>query len=199
MGTPLTKSGLPRMPRRLSQELARLEYVAITCVAPSEQGPTRVAMARNIQRRFHDLQEMSWLPLKVHFIVWTPGKPVAMRVEQEAHKLLEQKHKHDKWFDVPVRFAANAILLAAERLRVTVFSHNDMIKRCAEMERSSLERARLALERKSYFRGDKSKAQASYQEIEPPPRKRKRRQRRHRSARQDIATKLKPDRDHPYR
>jgi len=189
------------MPRRLSQELARLEYVAITCVAPAENGPVRIAMARNIQRRFHDLQELSWLPLKVHFIVWTPGKPVAMRIEQEAHRLLQERHQHDKWFNVPVRFAANAVLLAAERLKVVVFSHNDMIKRCAEMERSNLERTRLMHERKPYFRADKSRAQASYDQdvVEPAPRKRKRRTRRHRNAKQEIATKLKPNRDHPYR
>ena len=188
------------MPRKLGQELARLDYVALTVIAPEgHAGPARVSIAREIRKRFHDIQTMSWQPLKLHFIVWTPGLPVAERIELEAHKLLSSRHKHGKWFDVPPHYASNAIVLSAGKLHLPIFSHSEMIKRCAQLERSALDKFRL--DRVSFFRTERSTVQPHYSMdvIEPPARKRKKRKRRFRTPKQAVATKQKPSRDHPFR
>src|SRR5262249_33909153 len=142
-----------------------------------------------------------WEPLTVHAVLWTPGAPVAARIEAEAHRLLDTagRRLNDKWHDVPARFAVNALVIAATKLKLPTFSHSEMIRRCAMIERERLERLRV-----SWFRSDRAEVQAAYPvELEPIPRKRKRRKRGHRRGGLSLVraapTRTKPGRDHPFR
>jgi|SRR5215831_1235209 len=158
------------MPRRLRGELARLDYVAVLVVGREDgSGPTRVGVSREPGKVFRELQFFTWEPLRVCLVAWTAGLPVAERIEAEAHRLLEKRRRHGKWFDVPSKYATGAVLVSARKLRLPIFSHGEMLRRCAELERASMDRLRLP-----YFRTTPSAAQSSYRPEEPPPRKRQR-------------------------
>jgi hypothetical protein len=190
------------MPRGLSLELRKLEYTCLYVIGPLNGQPVRVDYAGQIHKRFSELQTLSWQPLKLHHIVWTAGRPLAERIAEHAHGYLSARRLNDTWFDVPANLAVNALRIAAEKLNLPTFSHDEMVRRCAAMERAKFERARLGEtngKHPNHFVSEKPKALANYaaEVAEPPPRKRKRKGGRRRAGVQ--ATKAKPHRDHPFR
>lgn len=42
---------------------------------------TKIGISQDPVRRFSDIQHANWLPLSLHRYWWTPGRPLAVRIE----------------------------------------------------------------------------------------------------------------------
>lgn len=139
----ITKSGLKGV-RGVSREFLRIQYSAVYAIGPKDHGrPVKVGYAGNIFERFANIQSGAWVPLSVHYLVWTGGRPVAVRLEAEAHRLLDAAGRRirGEWFDVSHELARDAIHVAAQNLKLPIFSHGEMLRRCEyaqEMEFKSI-------------------------------------------------------------
>jgi T5orf172 domain len=108
------------------------EAHCVYVIAPSKEYPCKIGYTDNIRARFCSIQPGNWIELSVHYLIWTPGKPIALRIESLVHNLLCKAGKRavGEWFNVNVDFAKKTIWnLALDTYPTIEFvSHSDMIK-----------------------------------------------------------------------
>lgn len=98
-------------------------------VAADEAGPCKVGYAQDIVTRFVSMQNGNWQRLFVHYLLWTPGKPVALRMEDYCHTVLPNRLLGE-WFAVEVSQAIDAVRTAANECypALQMYEHDEMVR-----------------------------------------------------------------------
>lgn len=104
---------------------------AVYVVAPAEQRPVKIGYAWDLPARHVVIQTGNWNPLSVFGVVWTPGYPVAARLESVAHDRLKDRKIFGEWFDAPAGEVVELLDALCKELYPTVWflSHHDMIEK----------------------------------------------------------------------
>lgn len=94
--------------RRFLRERGRC---CVYVVGPVRGMPSKIGIAMDIVARMSSIQSGNWTDMVVHSLVWTPGKLVALRVEERVHEILKRAGKWvtREWFNVPPEWAQKAI------------------------------------------------------------------------------------------
>ena len=111
-----------------------LKCAGIYCVyviAPEVGHPVKIGMAFDIYERLAAITTSHWKKLVVHYLLWTPGKPVAKSLETRAHELLTHAGKRlsGEWFSITPDWAQKTIRTAADTLYPALekIEHAEMI------------------------------------------------------------------------
>src|SRR5947208_3494397 len=102
------------VPRGLRDEFEELEYTAVYLMGPEAGRPVRIGWASNPGARVMEAQTYHWRPVRCHYTLWTPGKPIAQRIVEEAGRLLDKRKLRNEWFDITVELAVGATHVAAQ-------------------------------------------------------------------------------------
>lgn len=139
---PQTSGVKPSIPRGLSMYMDGVRYAAVYAIGPQPGRPIKVGYAIDVGERLSALNVGHWNPLIIHHLVWTPGPPVAKRIETEAHRLFNVAKVgiRGEWFDVPAKLARDTIYVAAKNLGLPLFSHKQAVRRLEHMQRKEWER-----------------------------------------------------------
>lgn len=105
---------------------------AVYVIGPKQKRPIKIGVASDIHARFANIQTCNWEQLWMYYCLWTAGNVVATRLEQLTHKILEKNHVRGEWFDITPDLARETIHLAADKLQIKTFTHQDMLKRLAK-------------------------------------------------------------------
>lgn len=127
--------GIPFFRRHADVQLFRkLGFACTYAAGPLSGRPLRVGWTATPSGRFDELQQAHWRELKIHEIVWTPGKPLAQRLDDEVRRLLTQagRHMRGHWFDVPVEMIVPTFQVATDNLKIPTFTHDTMLQRFDE-------------------------------------------------------------------
>ncbi|WP_158226447.1 GIY-YIG nuclease family protein [Bradyrhizobium sp. UFLA03-84] len=129
----------PRKRKHLRQVKACCVYV----IGESNAGPMKIGIAGDIVQRFKQIDESGSAKQAVHYLMWTPGRPVATRIENYTHSLLLRAGRGLKgeWFNVDLETAKMTIKWAARELypNASLYSHEKII---AQLEKKVMERPR---------------------------------------------------------
>ncbi|GBD48082.1 GIY-YIG nuclease family protein [Methylopila sp. Yamaguchi] len=128
----ITKAGRAVTPRGVGKACREIGYCAVYIIGFDDAPePVKIGIAADVGARFDALQVGNWRKMKLHAVIWTAGRPLALRVEQKTHDLLERAGKRvaGEWFSVPPEWAAKAIATAAASLDIRTFSDAEMRKR----------------------------------------------------------------------
>lgn len=103
----------------------------VYAISPLCSGPTKIGVASDIVQRFAAVLTGNWQPVAVQFLLWTPGRPVAARIEEQVHETLKaaRKHRANGWFDIAAPEAKAKIEQTAAELypAVQFCRHKEMI------------------------------------------------------------------------
>jgi Meiotically up-regulated gene 113 len=86
--------------------LARRKYlrsIQVYCVyviCPDGLKPCRVGSTVDVVDAQVQLQRGCWFKLHISFVLWTPGKVIARRIESACHTSMEAFRLDGDWFDV---------------------------------------------------------------------------------------------------
>jgi hypothetical protein len=127
--------GLPFFRRHSDIRLfKRLGFACVYAFGPQSGRPLKIGWTSQPSGRFTDLSTSHWTDMKIHDVVWTPGPPLAKRLEKEIHRILTKAGKHLKgeWFDVPVDMIVPIFQVATDNLKIPTFTHDAMLERFEE-------------------------------------------------------------------
>lgn len=105
--------------------------VCLYVLADESGKPCRTGFTFDLGSRVAALQAGNARPLLVHFALWTPGKPVAIRIDHAARsRLTGQGKRNGVWFDVAATEAAATIKSLATEFypRASLLEHAQMIE-----------------------------------------------------------------------
>lgn len=129
------------MGKRTSKVYRGMEYSAVYVVGPTEGRPVKIGMTADPEHRFTNLQHGAWVELRRFYTAWFVGKPLSMRVEAEAHRILDDAERRirGEWFDVTAEFGEKTILVAARNLGLDVLDEEEYERRAKKaMERDAV-------------------------------------------------------------
>jgi hypothetical protein len=127
--------GLPFFRKHADLKLfSSLGFASVFAIGPEGGGPLKVGWSENPKHRFSQLQNAHWKQLKIHEITWTVGRPLAIRLETEIHRILREKGRQIRgtWYDVPLNLMMGVFQLATDREKIPTFTHEGMLERFAE-------------------------------------------------------------------
>lgn len=127
--------GIPFFTRHTDIQLfKKLGFACVYAIGPVEGRPIKIGWTATPSGRFTDLQSANWKEMRIHDIMWTPGPPIAKRIEKEAHRILDKAGKRIRgaWFDIPVDFAVPTLQVASDNLGLPTFTHDTMLDRFEE-------------------------------------------------------------------
>ncbi|WP_298962322.1 hypothetical protein [uncultured Methylobacterium sp.] len=112
----------------------KLGFACVYAVGPLAGRPMRIGWTSSPSGRFSNLQSSHWKEMKIHDIVWTPGKPLAQRLDEEVNRLLTQagRHLRGDWFDVTPEMIVPTLQVATDNLKIPTFTHEAMLQRFEE-------------------------------------------------------------------
>lgn len=139
-------SGIDAAPRGAAWKYEFFGMTAIYAIGPRDGRPLKIGLASDIYARFSSIQGCNWQQLWVHYLVWTQGPLIALRVEKECHQILGKNKIRGEWFDITPQLACDTIHIAGDRLKVGLKSHKNMLVRIdREEEREMTSAADLPL------------------------------------------------------
>ncbi len=115
-------------------------YYCVYVVAGDRRQPSKVGIASDPVHRVSGLCVGSSEDLYPYFLLWTPGRPVAVEIELRAHELLKKagKHRRGEWFNVPVEWAIETVKTASLAYPKLVFlDHTQMV---ANLQRKPIDK-----------------------------------------------------------
>lgn len=122
-------------------------FVCLYSIGPKPEGPTKIGIADDIVARLNGLGHAHWADLFCYYVLWTPGRPVAARIESRCHELLRGagKGKRGEWFDIPADWGRKTIDAVAHSMHpnAVFYSHEGMT---AHLKKKILEKRDLALD-----------------------------------------------------
>jgi hypothetical protein len=105
--------------------------VCVYVIAPIKGYPCKIGYCSDIVSRLCAIQNGNWHRLAVHFLLWTPGFPVAARIEELSHQLLGKAKKtlYGEWFAINAEWAETIVdhVAAANYPSVKFKDHRQMI------------------------------------------------------------------------
>ena len=102
----------PSIKRFLNERGLACVYV----LAHQGGAPSKIGHALDIAARVAAIQSANPAEIETHHLLWTPGKSVAVVIEETVQRELSARHLRGEWFDIPARDAAQAVTDAAKRL-----------------------------------------------------------------------------------
>ncbi|TXM69657.1 GIY-YIG nuclease family protein [Methylobacterium sp. WL120] len=127
--------GLPFFRKQSDLKLfSQLGFACVYAIGPEGGGPVKIGWTENPKNRYAQLQNAHWKKLEIREITWTVGRPLAIRLEGEIHKILKGagRHLRGEWFDVPTNLVLGAFQVATDRHNIPTFTHDGMIERFME-------------------------------------------------------------------
>jgi hypothetical protein len=113
------------------RHLKKVGACAVYVVGESDKGPMKVGIAGDVKYRVMWLQNANLGDLKAYYVIWTPGRPVASRIESYTHGLLARAGRwvRGEWFDVDAESTVTTVNWAAREMypNASLFSHREMI------------------------------------------------------------------------
>ena len=113
------------------QHLKEVGAYCIYVIGPIETGPMKIGYAFDVVQRFAHVQTGNWERLFIYHVLWCPGKPIAIRVENEIHAILQQAKRKisGEWFDLDLEWSKRTVQFVARKLYPTAvfLSHGQMI------------------------------------------------------------------------
>jgi hypothetical protein len=114
----------------------RREYLRIigACclyvVCPDLEKPCRIGSTNDIVSTLETLQRGCWFTLKVAFILWTPSKIIARRIEEVCQASFVTFRLDGEWFDAHATGCSESIEREAKSIYPTVsyMDHSSMIE-----------------------------------------------------------------------
>lgn len=122
--------GLERLPNSVIQEIRSKRYYCVYAVGPVSGSPIKIGSTADIIKRFGELQSSTFEEMKLHYFVWTPGRPVARNLEVACHEVLTKAGKHirGEWFDINAEWARRTIDTLAKRPNMITMAHDDVVR-----------------------------------------------------------------------
>ena len=120
-----------------------LDHACVYAIGPENGRPLKVGWSLKPLKRFHELQAGSWKKLRVYAITWTAGEPLAKRLLQTVHEILDKSGRRleGDWFDITPEFAIPAVQIATEKLGIPTFTHDALLDRVFAVRERRVERA----------------------------------------------------------
>lgn len=78
--------------------------------------PSKIGHALDIASRVAAIQSGNPVPVETHHLLWTPGKAIAVVIEESVQREFAEQRLLGEWFDVTAADAALAVNSAAARL-----------------------------------------------------------------------------------
>jgi hypothetical protein len=119
---------------RRQADLAQFKKLGLACVyalGPVSGRPVKVSWAENPKSRFNQIQTGNWRELRMHEMLWTSGRLVVHRLEQEIKAILDGAGRglRGDWYDVTDELVRPAFQLGRQRAGIETFTHDEMIER----------------------------------------------------------------------
>lgn len=104
-------------------------YHAIYIIGPESGCPCKIGRALDMPSRLSGLQVANWVKLEAHNVLWTPGMPVAVRLENFVHKKFKEKQLLGEWFDIDKEEAWAVVCKTAKEIHPNAeyFTHGELI------------------------------------------------------------------------
>ena len=142
-------SGLPLFRTSYVRRLFKnLDMTAIYVIGGNDSNVVKIGYAKDPFERFHALQCGNCKKIYIKHILWTQQTLMAPRFEKEVHNIMKKggRHLRGEWFDVPMEYVVSAFDICSRNVRMTAFSHDEVIKivldikeKIVEIEMSRLE------------------------------------------------------------
>jgi Meiotically up-regulated gene 113 len=126
--------------RKGREYLRTIGACCLYVVCPDLEKPSRIGSTNDIVSTLETLQRGCWFRLKVAFILWTPSKIIARRIEEVCHGSFVTFRLDGEWFDVQATGCAESIEREAKSIYPTV-SYMDHSRMVAFLKRWVAERA----------------------------------------------------------
>lgn len=89
-------------------------------VISGEQGAVKVGIARDVERRRHELQASCPIELAARYVGAVRDRKAAEAAELRAHRILRSYRSHGEWFKASVKMAVDAVIVACAELDITL-------------------------------------------------------------------------------
>ena len=106
------------------------EVVSVYLIGPCEGGPMKLGIAKHPGNRVSTIKSHNWNDVDIFGLRWFKSRSLALRVEAEAHQLLDKagKRLRGEWFDVDADWGAKTIQVATDKLGIKSYSDEDMAR-----------------------------------------------------------------------
>jgi hypothetical protein len=124
--------GLPFFRRQADlAQFRRMNMACVYALGPVSGRPVKVSWAGNPKARLKETQTDNWHELRMHELLWTPGRVLAHRLEAEIKAILDKagRNLRGEWYDVTADLVRPAFQIGRERAGIDVFTHDEMIER----------------------------------------------------------------------
>jgi hypothetical protein len=100
-------------------------YCGVYVITTDSLYPCKIGLSQNPVKRLASLQTAHWRPIQISGYRWCESQADALKVEQEAHRILEANGKEllGEWFDIRVEAAVEAMEFAALTVGVALNNH----------------------------------------------------------------------------
>lgn len=112
--------------RTVMQIVKEQGFYGVYVVAAKGQLATKIGVSQDPVRRFSDIQSANWNDLRLHAYWWTPGRPLAVRIEAAVLHVFAQQSIRGEWIRAEPEVVAEAALAHGARIKSIMQTHAEL-------------------------------------------------------------------------